>query len=499
MASNSDSLEATEAIRAFRDKEVAAGRWSAALPHSYSKIPGTRLSPMFVTWQKGKARVITDHKASGLNDGIPSADAHVLYDDMRSFGQALLQAKLKHPGRQVILWKSDVAKAFLNLPVHPIWQLRQMVTVDELVHIIWRLVFGNRGSPKIWCAVSGLICWISVVRLELEGTEVYMDDYFGWDFSDNLITFHNAQRPRKQVQLLILWEHIGCPYDDKKQLSGCPLPIIGFWVDSIYGSISLPPTSITLMCEEISTFLSYPGRQPPLSMWQHLAGYLNWSLNVIPWARPALSGMYKKMGGKVLSRAGVFLNAEVVEELTWFRDVLRSENCRGVRLIEATSWSDEEADVIVWTDASMMGLAYVFGNSGFVYQHNANSSSEQPRVDIFFLEMVAIMAAIHALASKPHPPARILLYTDSLDSVAVLDSLSAAQPMHNAVLMALAKILIFSNIDLRVRHIPGSTNLRADLLSRLLLDDFTRQFPSQSVRLFSPPRDLLPTRWRTSF
>ena len=49
------------------------------------------MSPMFVAWQKNKPRVITDHSASGLNDGIPRSEARVKYDDMHPFGQALYE------------------------------------------------------------------------------------------------------------------------------------------------------------------------------------------------------------------------------------------------------------------------------------------------------------------------------------------------------------------------------------------------------------------------
>lgn len=59
-----------EALRTYRDKEVLAGRWSGPLP---TLLPGMKVSPMFVVWQKEKARVITDHSSSGLNDGIPRA------------------------------------------------------------------------------------------------------------------------------------------------------------------------------------------------------------------------------------------------------------------------------------------------------------------------------------------------------------------------------------------------------------------------------------------
>ena len=87
----------------------------------------------------------------------------------------------------------------------------------------------------------------------------------------------------------------------------------------------------------------------------------------------------------------------------------------------------------------------------------------------------------------------------TVDSVAAYSSLRASEPIHNSVLLALAGILLETGMDLRIRHIAGKDNIRADLLSRLMIDEFHHRFPSQSVCLFSPPRDLLPARWRECF
>ena len=121
------------------------------------------------------------------------------------------------------------------------------------------------------------------------------------------------------------------------------------------------------------------------------------------------------------------------------------------------------------------------------------------KIDIFFLEMVAIMSAIHHVASFPSPPRCLLIHTDSLDSVAIFNSLHVLEALHNGPLMAIAGIIIESGIDLRVRHIPGKENIQADLLSCLLLNEYRAKFPLDRIRLFSPPRDLLPARWRGCF
>ncbi|KAJ7148799.1 hypothetical protein C8R43DRAFT_888706, partial [Mycena crocata] len=177
--------------------------------------------------KKEKPRIITDHKSSGINDGISKEDGHVSYDDMHDFGQALHDARKANPGRRIVLFKSDVQGAFLNLSAHPLWQLHQVVEVDGILHIV-------------------------------------------------------------RLLLLILWEFVGCPSEDKKQEHGITLKIIGFYVDASLGSISLSPESVAHILEKISAFLTYKNRQPPLRMWWRLGGHINWMFNVLPLARPSL-------------------------------------------------------------------------------------------------------------------------------------------------------------------------------------------------------------------
>ena len=78
-----------------------------------------KILSMFVMWQHEKPRVVTDHAASGLNDGIPREEAHVQYDDMHSFSQALYDAIKNNPLHEIVTFKSDIASTFLNLPAHP--------------------------------------------------------------------------------------------------------------------------------------------------------------------------------------------------------------------------------------------------------------------------------------------------------------------------------------------------------------------------------------------
>src|ERR1700678_3231904 len=60
------------------------------------------------------------------------------------------------------------------------------------------------------------------------------------------------------------------------------------------------------------------GTRKTLRSFQELAGWINWSFNVFPLLKPALSNMYEKISGKSESHAKIFVNKGVVQDLMWF-------------------------------------------------------------------------------------------------------------------------------------------------------------------------------------
>ena len=96
--------------------------------------------------------------------------------------------------------------------------------------------------------------------------------------------------------------------------------------------------------------------------------------------------------------AGIALNAEVVRNLEWLVKII--PKAIGVHFVNATHWDDCEADFVLWTDASLhLGLAFVYRGHGFVYAISPSNNKE--KIDIFFLELVAILSALHHVAICP--------------------------------------------------------------------------------------------------
>jgi hypothetical protein len=115
-------------------------------------------------------------------------------------------------------------------------------------------------------------------------------------------------------------------------------------------------------------------------------------LNVLPWGCPALTEVYRKISGKNWSHCGIPINAAVIADLSWLKSVI--PQAIGIQFTDEGLWSDVDADMVMWTDASLHNaLSFVYSNKGFLYPIRAPPPGV--KIDIFFLELMAIALAVH--------------------------------------------------------------------------------------------------------
>ena len=111
----------------------------------------------------------------------------------------------------------------------------------------------------------------------------YVDDAFSWEFADRLqfYTPYGKLFPIKQAQLLALFDNVGVPHEEHKQVFGSPLQIIGFDVDPNSMTITMPSTAQDELISAIRVFAD-PQQCCLLKDFQCLADWVNWALNVYP-------------------------------------------------------------------------------------------------------------------------------------------------------------------------------------------------------------------------
>ena len=480
--------EAQVFIRQQRDHEISAGRFSEGfgpelLPGMYSSPIGAVPKP-----KSTKLRLITDQSAGphSLNSFIPRHEAAVRYDNMQDFGRILRNVHQRYGRPPAYLFKDDCSEAFRRIPVHFLWQIRQVVSIDGIRHVDRCMVFGSRSSPRIWCSFMALVLWIAIHIRYLADLLHYMDDSWGYEMDPQLeyYTPYDTFYPKKQVRLLNLWDEIGLPHQKEKQLYGSTLSIIGFHIDPISMALSLPKSSRDELITAIRSFVSQ--RKHPLRDWQHILGWINWALNVFPLLRPGLQSSYSKISGKVIAKAPIPLNKRVISDLSWVADRVALAN--GLYFFRELVWDASEADLIIYCDACMSGLGFYIPRThhGFA----ASVPTGYPIHNIVFFETLCVASAVSWASTLLRPPRRLLIYTDSLDSVELFHSLKA-EAGYNDLLLFVVQILMDKHIQLRVFHIPGVENTVADALSRGLFDSARGMDPFLQVNIFQPPQDSL--------
>jgi hypothetical protein len=240
----------------------------------------------------------------------------VKLDGIPSLGSSLRHFRLNNPDAQLVMWKSDVSSAYRLAPVHPLWQIKQIITVDGSRYVDRCNNFGGRSAQKIWHSVICLVVWIAVVKRLIDALKCFVDDHFSFELVDHLSFYapYNKRMPTKQANLLMLWDELGIPHEERKQVSGLVLPCIGFDVDPNRMTATLSDERKEKLMAECERFTK-PGKRRTLREFWQLQGYVNWALNVFPKLRPALCATYAKTAGKTKGHAPIRVNTDIVREM----------------------------------------------------------------------------------------------------------------------------------------------------------------------------------------
>lgn len=467
------------------DEEVADGRWS----HDFGPdlLPGMYSSPIFAVPKPhtSKFRMVVDHSAGehSLNSFISRERVSTKLDNVRDLGH-FLRVERTRTGQQLRLFKCDASKAYRRAPAHPLWQIKQVVSVNGERRVDRCCNFGTKSAGDIFFSIMALVLWAAQFEYGIEALLGYVDDVFSFDDFAKLVLYrpYNRLMCPKQSALLHLWDHIGLPHSNDKQQSGAVLTILGLDVDPNCMTVTMPNESRLELIDKLEDFVSSRGaqddRKRPLVEWQRVLGYANWALNAYPLLRPALSSSYDKIRGKSGAHWPVILNTQVVRDLSWFAAMLRV--APGIQVLGASDWGPEDADLTLVCDASLSGLGFWTPDEllGF------HAIREDP--SIIFNECLCTLAALQWAVSAQPAARRIAIFTDSQVSVELHSNL-AASPLYNSILFAAAEIMLCTGVSVQVWHIPGDLNSIADALSRGKLDEALMLAPELHILPFTPP------------
>jgi hypothetical protein len=102
--------------------------------------------------------------------------------------------------------------------------MKQAIRIDDLFSIKCCNNFGGCASQKIWWSFMSLVLWIAVFKRNLRALKCYVDDTFSFSISRDLELYaeYDSFLPSEQVSLLQLWDEIGPPHEEPKQIPALP-------------------------------------------------------------------------------------------------------------------------------------------------------------------------------------------------------------------------------------------------------------------------------------
>ena len=453
-------------------------------------LPGMYCMPIYAVSKPNSTdfRLVTDQSYGrhSLNSMI-NHDKVTGYplDNLTHFGEMLMDLENEAPGKERVAWKSDVAEAYRIIPMHPCWQIKQVNTIDGERYVDRCNAFGGCASGAIFIAVNSLVAWIAKYVKDVRRMGNYVDDSWGCGLKSDMLAYgpYGKSYPRDQTTLLLLWDELGIPHKERKQVFGSPLPIIGISVDPNAMSFALPEDAKERLAKEMVRWSSKVVKERMKAWWQ-IAGWINWALNAYPLLRPTLNNFYQKLKGRKDSPKQLYVNESIRKDFIWGLEILRRS--KGVLLHRSLAWDVDDASFTIYCDACPKGMGFWYPELNIAF-YSETPEVENPNL-IFYFEALCVLSAIydaHCQSRGGNYQARMVVYTDNSNTVNIFSSLRAL-PTYNVLLKATVDILISGGHELCVHHVRGEDNDVADAVSRA---DFSRALsivPTLKLATFSP-------------
>jgi hypothetical protein len=473
-----------EFLRAQCDHEVSKGRYSA--PFKHDLLPGMYCMPIYAVPKPHSSDLFLVNDQSYGKYSLNSMIDHdkvtgFPLDNLVNFGEMLMDLEREAPEESKVAWKSDIAEAYWILPMHPHWQAKQIVRVDNDHHVDRCNAFGGCGAGGLFISVNSLVAWIAkeIKRLKYLGN--YVDDSSGCGKAKEVLFYepYGGFYPRDQVLLLRLWDELGIPHKRHKQIFGSSLPIIGICVDVNELSFTLSDDAKETLVKELEWWCKR-GRKEKLKRWYQMGGWMNWAFNVYPRLKPALNNFYLKLKGRRDSTSLIWVNNSVREDFLWAVDFLR--NSSGVRLLKSVYWDSCDSTLTIYCDACPEGMGFWYPDLNIAF-YSPTPSYEHPDL-IFYFEALCVHSALFDAHRRTQlrGSGRFVIYTDNSNTVDIFNTLRALPP-YDHLLKSAVDILNLGDHDL---HVPGVDNAVDDALSRA---DFHRALdiaPYLNISNFEP-------------
>jgi hypothetical protein len=436
-------------VQAKLDKERALGR--IAGPFETPPFQRFVTSPLGLVPKKApnQFRLIHDLSfppGSSVNDHIDSSYTKVSYLDLDHCVQNIVAL-----GPGTLIAKADLQDAFRLLPIHPDDHWLLGFKWGEAFYYDRCLPMGCSVSCQLFEAFSSSIQWILETKLQVPSMSHILDDFIFFGPPNSTIC------KRSLESFLALATSLSIPIKAEKtvQPSTC-VSLHGIEVDTRLMTLRLPQDKLVALQATVASMSRR--KKTTLRDLQSLLGSLNFACRVIVPGRAFMRRLHDLTKGITRPTFYIRLNKEARADLAAWDTFLQSFNGRALCLPH--TWDSSE-DLHLYSDACGTSYAAVFGPHWFIGEFPPSWLDRHITIKEFVPILLAILLWGQTIANK-----KILFFCDNMAVVEIINS----QTSKDAPLMSLVRPLVIAtltnNILFTAKHIPGKTNVVADLLSR---------------------------------
>lgn len=453
------TLQDPDKVSAKIAKEHAAGR--IAGPFDRKPMDPMCISPLGLVPKKspGEFRLIHDlsyPRGDSVNSAIAKSDSAVYFETMDHCVGLIRQL-----GRGCYISKADLADAYRILPIHPDDYKFLGFKWQEKYYYDKALVMGCSSSCNIFERFSNFIQWVMKHQLKVDAMSHILDDFI----------FMALSKDRCKLALdkfRLLCKDLNLPIKESKTvLPNTTVQLHGLEVDTLKLEIRLPLDKLNAARQALIE--ARYRKKLTLVELQSLIGTLNFACRAIEMGRPFLRRLIDLTIGVTHKHHRVRLTAEARKDIDAWLMFLQSFN--GASIILNPEWTSSNT-IKLYTDASSLGFAAVFGAKWCF----GTWPECWQGYHITVKEMFPITLAIHMWGSLlcNH---RILFLTDNEAVSAIVKKQSSKDPLIMKLVRQLVVASMSNNIMFSAKHIPGKTNVIADHLSRLSVEQARTRAP----------------------
>ena len=453
----------------------ACARGETAGPFDKQPFPVMHISGIGVVPKKsGKLRLIHHLSAPpqlSVNDGICKADFSLQYVTVDT-----AIANILHYGRGAYLSKIDIKAAFRICPVRrEDWPLLAFKWKNQF-YFDRVLPFGLRSSPAIFNSVAEAVEWVIKHHFSIESLLHYLDDYLNITGSSQSIAQHQL------AIILDVFCYLGIPIADEKVAGpNQTMVFLGIVLDTLLLEARLPADKLAEIRLMLNNLLSSPSLT--VGSLDQFLGKLSFASRVIVPGRTFTRRLWdlKSRHHHLKPFFRIKLPEDCRKDLLWWRQLLQDWNGRSFFLNTTATPADELG---LFTDASNVGWgAYFSRGKRFVY---GKWSAEEQSRSIQYRELYAIVAACSAWGEH-WSRQRVVFNCDNQSVVDAVTAGTSRSPDVMCLLRSMFMLCAKNNFHASAVHVPGVTNVVADSLSRLRLQEFRRLVPEARAQADQVP------------